>query len=143
MAQERVLLVDDGEDFLAVLKGRLEARGLVVSTATNGPDAIGLSKENKFDAIILDLLMPGMDGIEVLRAILAQDPDAQIILLTGHGSVRSGVEAIKEGAADFLEKPADFQELLARIGEAAIKRTVLLEERSMEQIEDILKRKGW
>jgi DNA-binding NtrC family response regulator len=143
MAHERVLLVDDEVDFTAVLKDRLEARGLSVVTAASGPEAIQAVKKKTFDAIVLDLLMPGMDGIETLREILKLDDKSQVILLTGHATPKKGVEAIKQGAVDFLEKPADIQDMLGRIGEAAVKRMELVEKHSMDKIVGIIKSRGW
>jgi DNA-binding NtrC family response regulator len=143
MANERVLLVDDEKEFVEVLKERLESRGLRVTTALDGTEALEVVKKKRFDAIILDFQMPGMDGVETLREILATDSDAQVILLTGHGSVGASVQALKGGAVDFMEKPADINALLEKIGEAAVQRTILLEQRSMEMIEDIIKKKGW
>jgi len=143
MAHERVLLVDDEVDFTAVLKDRLEARGLSVVTAASGPEAVLAVKKKTFDAIVLDLLMPGMDGIETLKEILKLDDKAQVILLTGHATPKKGVEAIKQGAVDFLEKPADIQDMLSRIGEAAVKRMELVEKHSMDKIVGIIKSRGW
>lgn len=143
MANERVLLVDDEVDFTTVLKQRMEARGLSVVTAANGPEAIQAVGERTFDAIILDLQMPGMDGIETLKEILKLDEKAQVILLTGHATPKKGVEAIKHGAMDFLEKPADIQDMLSKIGTAAAKRMDLVEKHSMEKIMGIIKARGW
>jgi DNA-binding NtrC family response regulator len=143
MAHERVLLVDDEVDFTAVLKERMEARGLNVVTAASGPEAVQAVRKKTFDAIILDLLMPGMDGIETLKEILKLDDKAQVILLTGHATPKKGVEAIKQGAVDFLEKPADIQDMLGKIGEAAAKRMELVEKHSMDKIMDIVKSRGW
>jgi len=143
MAHERVLLVDDEVDFTTVLKERLEARGLSAVTAASGPEAVQAVRKKRFDAIILDLLMPGMDGIETLKEILKLDDKAQVILLTGHATTKKGVEAIKHGAVDFLEKPADIQDMLSKIGEAAAKRMELVEKQSMDKIVDIIKSRGW
>jgi DNA-binding NtrC family response regulator len=143
MSEEKVLLVDDDPDFLETLSDRMSARGLKVDTATSGPEAIAKVESQPFDAVVLDLLMPGMDGIETLRRMLAANPDIQVILLTGHATIEKGIEAVKVGAADFLEKPADIATLLAKIEDAKTKKVVLLEKRMHEQIEDLLKRKGW
>jgi DNA-binding NtrC family response regulator len=142
MAHEQVLLVDDEVDFTAVLGRRLEARGLRVVTAADGPEAVEAVRMKAFDVIILDLYMPEMDGIQTLKEILKLDEKAQVILLTGHYTSKKSDEAIKHGAADFLEKPADIQDLLGRIGDAAVKRMVLVEEHSMDKIEDIIKSRG-
>lgn len=138
-----VLIVDDEQDFLEVLSERLEMRGLRVFTAPDGSSALSVLKEMSFDAIILDLRMPGMDGIDTLRAILAADPEAQVLLLTGQASINKGVQAIKEGAMDFLQKPPDLPALVEAIDKAAEKRLTLLEERSAAKIDEILKRRGW
>ena len=87
--------------------------------------------------------MPGIDGLETLRRIKAINPDAEIIMLTGHGSVQSGVEAMKLGAGDFLQKPVELSELMARIGEARDKRMLVLQKRSQEELRKILQAKSW
>ena len=139
----RVLLVDDEEDFLTVLSDRLEARNLKVSKASRGEEAIKIADEQEFDAILLDLAMPGMDGLETLKRIKEAHPDAEIIMLTGHGSVQAGVEAMKLGAEDFLEKPVDIKELMAKINEAKEKRILVLQKKAQEEIKTILKSKSW
>lgn len=143
MAKAKILLVDDEKDFTSTLSERLEIRELEVFTADNGNDAIELAQKHRFDAIILDLQMPGMDGIETLKNLLSGDPDQQVILLTGHGTISKSIEAIKAGATDFLEKPVDIQVLTDKIDEATMKRMVLLEKHYAEKIEDILKTRGW
>lgn len=139
----KVLLVDDEEDFVKSLSERLSLRGLTVKSATQGPEAIRLTDNEQFDAIILDLSMPGMDGLETLRRIRANHPDAEIIMLTGHGSVKSSVEAMKLGAEDYLEKPVEMGELLQKIHEARDKHVLILQRQTMEEIEEILKAKAW
>ncbi len=143
MAKAKVLLVDDERDFTAALSERLELRDIDVFTADNGMDALKLAETNRFDAVILDLQMPGMDGIETLKHLLTGDEDQQVIILTGHGTISKGIEAIKAGATEFFEKPVDIQTLTQKIGDAATQRMVLMEERSAQAIDDILKNKGW
>jgi DNA-binding NtrC family response regulator len=138
-----VMLVDDEEKFLDVLSDRLEARGLRVNTVTSGEDAIDEVEGKNFDAIIVDLAMPGIDGIETLRRIKEKRPDLEIIMLTGHGTVQSGVEAMKLGAEDFLEKPVDINVLLEKISEAKHKRMIVLEKKHEKELKDIIKSKGW
>jgi FixJ family two-component response regulator len=87
--------------------------------------------------------MPGIDGLETLKRIKADNPDAEIIMLTGHGSVASGVEAMKLGAGDFLQKPVELAELLSKIGEAKDKRMLVLQKRSQEELRKILQTKSW
>ncbi|MBN2241456.1 MAG: response regulator [Acidobacteria bacterium] len=143
MSSAKVLLVDDEKEFTETLSERLRMRDLEVFTASSGPEAIDLSGQHRFDAVIVDLQMPGMDGIETLKQLLARDADQQIIVLTGHGTISRSVEALKAGAAEFFEKPIDIQKLTDVIGEAAVHRLTLLEERSARAIEDVLRKKGW
>ena len=137
-----VLLVDDEEQFLKVLSQRMEGRGLKVDTSTSGEDAISRVKGKDFDAIILDLAMPGMSGMATLKRIRSENPDVQIIMLTGHGSLETGVEAIKSGAVDFLEKPADMNKIMEKIAEAKNKRVLLVEKKQEAHVKEILESKG-
>ncbi|KGO33797.1 MAG: response regulator [Desulfoprunum sp.] len=139
----RVLLVDDEEDFLKTLAERLQTRGLKVSTATSGDNALASIEGQEYDLIVLDLAMPGFDGIETLKRIKALQPDAEIIMLSGQGSIRTSIEAMKLGACDFLQKPVDINELMSKIGEAKEKRMLMLETKSIAEIEKILHTKGW
>lgn len=139
----RVLLVDDEEDFLESLSGRLETRGLKVTGATRGEEAVDLVDKQDFDAIVLDLAMPGMDGLETLKKIREKHPEAEIIMLTGHASVKSSVEAMKLGAEDYLEKPFDINALLEKINEAKSKHILVLQKKSKEEIANIIKTKSW
>lgn len=118
-----ILLVDDEERFVEILAQRLQARGLSTDVATTGEKAVALTKAKDFDAVLLDLSMPGMDGIEVLREMKKTNPFLQIIILTGQGSIKATVEVMKEGAMDFMEKPVDINKLLEKITEAKLKRS--------------------
>jgi DNA-binding NtrC family response regulator len=138
-----ILLVDDEEQFLKVLSQRLEGRGMKGDTSTSGEEALSRVKGKEFDAIILDLAMPGMSGMETLKRIRSENPDVQIIMLTGHGSVEKGVEAIKEGAVDFLEKPADLSKIMEKVAEAKRKRVILVEKKHEAHVKEILQSKGW
>lgn len=139
----RVLLVDDEEDFLKMLSDRLKVRGLRVNTVSSGEDAVSKAEEHEYDAIIVDLSMPGIDGLETIKRIKAINPTAEVIMLTGHGSVESGVEAMKLGAGDYLQKPVEISTLLGKIGKARNKRMLVLEKKSQEELEKILKSRGW
>ena len=139
----KVLLVDDEVDFLKILAERLEVRGLKVITATSGEDALTNTEKEEYDLIVLDLSMPGIDGLETLKRIKTRQPDAEIIILTGQGSVRTGIEAMKLGAEDFLQKPVDISELMDKISEAKDKRLLVLQSKSVKEIEKILHTKGW
>ncbi len=141
--EANILLVDDEEEFLKVLSQRLAGRGMKVDTSSTGEAAIEKAKAKGFDAIVLDLAMPGVDGMETLKRIKRENPDLQIIMLTGHASVDKGVEAIKAGAVDFMEKPVDLKRLLKKIEEAKNKRVLIVEKQHEEKIKEILKSKGW
>ena len=143
MAKATVLLVDDEKDFTATLAERLETRGLQVDVSSNGPDAIEKVRDKTYDALLLDLAMPGMDGLETMKRLLADNPDLQVILLTGRATVQKGVEAMSSGAMQFLEKPADINLLLEQIEKAQANRVLLAEKRVEETITDILRTKGW
>lgn len=143
MDKDRVLLVDDEEEFVRALAKRLTAKGLIVEVSGDGESAVEKVRQSNFHAIVLDLAMPGIDGLETLKRLREVNPDLQVILLTGHGSIRSGVEAMKVGATDFLEKPAEFPELLAKIREAIARSMVLADKRREEQVSDILRGRSW
>ncbi len=143
MANAKVLIVDDETEFSAVIAERLQARGFAVDTAESGPDGIAKIKETAYDAIILDLAMPGMDGIETLQEMLKIDQTLQIILLTGHATLQKGIEAVKLGASDFLEKPADIDALVGKVNEAQQKRIASFQENLEKKMSDIMKKKGW
>lgn len=140
---EKVLLVDDEEDFLNALGERMRLRDMEVSTTTSAKEALKKIEEESYDAIILDLKMPEMGGLEVLKAIKAKHPELQIILLTGHGSVQTGVEAMKLGAADFLEKPADLESLTKKIHEAKAHKMLAVGKKIEEKVKAILEGKPW
>ena len=141
--EAKVLLVDDEEQFLDALSQRLETRGIKVDSVTSGEDAVKKVEDQNFDAIIVDLAMPGIDGIETLKRIKEKRPDLEIIMLTGHATVKSGIEAMKLGAEDFLEKPVDLNELLEKIGEAKNKRMLVVEKGHQEEVRKIIKSKTW
>jgi DNA-binding NtrC family response regulator len=143
MSESTVLLVDDEEDFVEVLAERLDARGLTVDTAANGELALEKAGKRAFDAIVLDMAMPGMDGIQTLEGLLEINPDIQVILLTGRATLGQAVEAMKLGALDFLEKPVDIDTLVSKIEEAASKRSSLEGKRIEEKMDDIMRKKGW
>jgi len=143
MSTTTVLLVDDEQEFVEALAERLQVRGLNVVTAPNGTVALERARERTFDAVLLDMAMPGLDGLETLKGLLAINPDLQVILLTGRATLQQGVEAMKLGALDLLEKPADIAALVARIEDAAMRRISLDDERVQQRVSDILRKKGW
>ena len=119
MADIRVLLVDDEEDFVRTLSERLELRDLNSNTAFDGEEAIKLVGDKEPDIIILDLKMPGIDGMEVLRRVRKAYPHIQVIIQTGHGNDMDEAEARELGVFDYLKKPVDIELLVERIKAAA------------------------
>ncbi len=140
---EKVLLIDDEADFLENLSERMTLRGMNVSTAQTGDTAVAAVEKGGFDAIVLDLQMPGMDGIEVLKKIREERPEMQVILLTGHATVEKGIEAMKLGAMDFMEKPADINTLTEKIKKAQAKKMILVEKQTEKKLREIMATKGW
>ena len=113
----RVLMVDDEVGFVDVLVKRMSKRKLNVTKAYSGAEALQAMRKSDFDVAILDLKMEDMDGIEVLKILKKMDPALKVIMLTGHGSERAARDGIKFGAADYLTKPCDLNELVAKIRE--------------------------
>ena len=120
---EKVLLVDDEPDFLEAMAARMQVRGLDVTTTTSTIDALSLAESGHFDVIIMDLMMPEMAGLEALKALKDLKPESQIILLTGYATREIEAEALKLGAVDLIEKPADIERLLEKIKEAQSKKS--------------------
>ncbi len=143
LAFGKVLLVDDEKEFTHVLSERLQKRDLEVESVHSGKEALARVEEESFDAIILDLVMPQMDGIETLKKLRVSHPELNVILLTGHADLKSGIEAMKLGAADFLEKPAEIGKLMEKIKEASTQKAILVQKEMEEKITNILQTKGW
>jgi two-component system response regulator HydG len=114
----RVLIVDDDESHAEALADGLEMDGQRCRMAHSGTDAIAMLGEETFDAVLTDLVMPDQSGIEVLKAARSLQPDAVVLLITGHESVKTAVDAMRHGAADYLTKPVDIAELRARLSRA-------------------------
>jgi DNA-binding NtrC family response regulator len=140
---EKILLVDDEKEFVETLAERMRAREMEVSTATSAKDALEQADAESFDAIILDLQMPGMDGLEALKRFKEKNPNLQVILLTGHATVEKGVQAMKLGALDLLEKPTDIEALTRKIKEATARRMVLVRKETEDSIREIIGSKAW
>lgn len=139
----RVLVVDDEVDFVEMLSLRLEENGEQVYQAFDGKAALDLLERQKgaVDVVILDIKMPGMDGIDVLKEIKEKYPLVEVIMLTGHGTAETAVEGMKIGAYDYLLKPADFEDLLEKL-DGARKRKDAQEERIREAEAKLLVRKS-
>lgn len=119
-----LLLVDDEEDFRTTLANRLKRRNMDVTDAGSGEEAIEIIGKKSFDVAIVDIKMPGMDGIETLKRIKKIDPLLEVILLTGHASVEAGIEGIKAGAYDYVIKPCNVNDLLIKVEDACRRRMI-------------------
>ena len=123
MMNTLVLLVDDEAPFVETMTKRLSKRDLKIITAYSGEEALEiLSKNRNTDVVILDVKMPGMNGIEALEKIRKQFPLTEVIMLTGHATVESAIEGMKLGAFDYLMKPCEIEQLMAKVQEAAKKK---------------------
>jgi two-component system, OmpR family, response regulator len=124
MDKFRVLIVDDEDDFRETLSLRLRNRKFIVDVAQSGEKALELLSNQDFDVIILDVLMPGMDGLACLKEIKKMKPLVEVILLTGREEVESGIEGMRMGAFEYLEKPLPLDELLEKM-ELAYERKIM------------------
>lgn len=139
----KVLLVDDEKEFVELMSQRLETRGLKVIAVTSGEEAVAMTQDRNLDVAVVDFAMPGIDGIETLKQIKEKRPDIEVIMLTGHGTIQSGIEAMKHGAIDYLEKPVDLNILMEKIRLAKQQRMAALEKKSADEVKNILKSKSW
>jgi DNA-binding NtrC family response regulator len=139
----RVLLVDDEPDFVESLSQRLQIRDFDVKTSLSGDEALDLILIQDFDVIVLDVLMPGKDGIETLREIKTIKPLLNIIMLTGNATVETAIEGMKLGAYDYLIKPVETDELVDKITKAYNLKAEHEQRIRKAEIENIIKRRGW
>ena len=114
----KVLIVDDEKDFLDIIAERIGARGMDVSTASSAEDALNMVDEESFDVVIMDFMMPALDGFKALKLMKAKRPEVQIILLTGNVPDEKRIEAKALGALDVIEKPPDLKDLIEKIKKA-------------------------
>ncbi|NDY73334.1 response regulator [Desulfobacter hydrogenophilus] len=140
---EKVLIIDDEQEFTEALAERMTNRGMDVSTSSSAIEGLQSVEEKVFDVVVLDLQMPEMDGIETLKILKKKNPELQVILLTGHATVEKGIEAMKLGAMDLLEKPADLTTLTEKIKKAQAKRIILVEKKAEKRIKEIMETRGW
>jgi DNA-binding NtrC family response regulator len=134
MARYNVLVVDDEQDFREVIVKKLEKRDLHCDSAPDGSTALSMIKTKNFDVVLLDVKMPGMDGIETLREIKKIAPMVEVVMLTGHASVESGINGIKYGAFDYLMKPMDMDPLMDKLDAAYERKRIQQEKIEMAQI---------
>ena len=128
-----VLLVDDETEFLDTLIKRLKKRRVRVDGANSGEEALSIIGDKSIDVVVLDVRMPGLDGIETLRKIKEMNPLVEVIMLTGHASLEVAVEGMELGAFDYLMKPIDIDELLYKLQDAYKKKTI--QEAKIENME--------
>ena len=117
MPNQRILIVDDEKNIRLTMKQTLQTLGYEISTAVDGQDALKKLAVQEFDLLLLDLRMPGLDGVEVLRRVVRLRPDIRVIIVSAHGTVENAVEVIKLGAVDFIQKPFSPQELRQIVAE--------------------------
>ena len=137
MTQMKLLLVDDETDFLNTLLKRMQRRNVDVQGVGSGESALAWLKAHKTDVVILDVRMPGMDGIETLCEIKKQFPLTEVIMLTGHASMEVAIEGMEMGAFDYLMKPMDMDELLYKAEDAYKKKQI--HEGKIQQMAEQLK----
>ncbi|HAA05314.1 MAG TPA: two-component system response regulator [Syntrophobacteraceae bacterium] len=143
MTRTIVMLVDDEVPFVDTMTKRLGKRDLDIVTAYSGQEALEkLKAASNVDVVILDVKMPGMDGIETLREIKKAHPLVEVIMLTGHATVETGIEGMKLGAFDYLMKPCDIEQLMAKVKEAKSKKNRHEEKITQARIQDITMRRG-
>jgi DNA-binding NtrC family response regulator len=137
MEEFRVLVVDDEKDVLDTLVDRLRVRNLDVTGVETGEKALELIEKKLFDVVILDVKMPGMDGVETLREMKRVKPLMEVIMLTGHASVESGIEGMKLGAFDYIMKPADLDDLIDKMRKAFEKKSTHEEKIRQAKIKEL------
>lgn len=136
----RVLVVDDETDFLEMTVKRMNKKNIQCDGAKSGYEAIEKIQKENFDVVLLDVKMPGMDGVETLREIKRLKPLIEVIMLTGHASVESGIEGMKLGAFDYLMKPMELDKILETIHDAYKKKALQEEKITQAQIKKDLAR---
>lgn len=114
----KILLVDDEVDFLSTLAKRLARRGVEVATAPGGAEALAYLEAHDVDVAVLDVRMPGMDGMETFRAIKTKHPSIEVIMLTGHADVQTAMSGLEQGVFDYLLKPAELDQLMYKLEDA-------------------------
>jgi DNA-binding response OmpR family regulator len=139
MEAMKIMLVDDEERFLSTTQKLLTKKGIDVVTAASGAEALETLNHKYIHVVILDVKMPGMDGNETLKKIKRQFPLVEVIMLTGHATVESAIDGLKSGATDYLMKPTEIDDLIAKAREAFRKRLALEEKILMAQSRKYMK----
>ena len=144
MTSTLVMLVDDEAPFVETMTKRLGKRDLNVITAFSGQEALDtLDQHRNVDVVILDVKMPGMDGIETLKKMKSAFPLTEIVMLTAHATVESAIEGMRFGAFDYLMKPCDMEQLMAKVNEAARKKRDHEEKIREAHVKEILAKRGF
>ena len=139
-----IMLVDDEVPFVEAMVRRLKKRDLEVKTAYSGQEALeALAEYQNTDVVILDVKMPGMDGIETLKKIKSSFPLTEVVMLTAHATVESAIEGMKLGAFDYLMKPCDMEQLMGKIEEATKKKRGHEEKIREAKVKETLAKRGW
>ncbi len=142
MSIANVLLVDDEVEFVETFSERLVMRNLEISKAFSGEEALQVLETNKnIEIVILDVKMPGMDGIETLTEIKKKFPLVEVIMLSGHADVESAIDGMKQGAFDYLMKPCEIDQMIAKVTEAAAKKRQHEEKIIQARIKEITSRR--
>jgi len=139
----KVLLVDDEKEFIETLAERLAVRDFIVQTAFGGDEALSKIQEEDFDVVVLDVLMPGKNGIETLREIKSLKPLVNVIMLTGHATVETAIDGMKAGAFDYLMKPTDTNDLVGKITKAFNIKAEHEKRILKAEINTIIEKRGW
>lgn len=135
MESLKALFVDDETEYLQTAIKRMKKRGMDVIGVSSGPEALSVLAEQKIDVVIMDMRMPGMDGIQALREIKRHHPLVEVIMLTGHASMEAAIQGMELGAFDYLMKPIDIDELIYKIQDAFQKRQLQI--KKIESIESM------
>lgn len=139
----KVLLVDDEESFVDALAQRLELREFNVLTASSGDAALNVIREKPVDVVVLDVLMPGKDGVQTLREIKQIKPLVEVIMLTGHATVETAIEGMRLGAYDYLMKPTETEELVTKINKANGRKAEHEDRIRQANIDHVIRTRGW
>jgi DNA-binding NtrC family response regulator len=143
MSLAKVLLVDDESEFIETFSERLALRNLEIKKALSGEEALEVLATNQdTEIVILDVKMPGMDGIETLTEIKKKYPLIEVIMLSGHADVESAIDGMKQGAFDYLMKPCDMDQIIAKVTEAAAKKRQHEEKIIQARIKEITSRQA-
>jgi DNA-binding NtrC family response regulator len=131
----KTLFVDDETEYLQTAIKRMKKRGIDVTGVSSGPEALAILAAQAMDVVVMDVRMPGMDGIQALREIKQRHPMVEVIMLTGHASMEAAIQGMELGAFDYLMKPIDIDELIYKIQDAYQKRQLQI--KKIENIEKL------